>query len=158
MVYNGTPYPPTPRCGKCGGGVWEGAKPRDWLAGEVQTEFNVRARMSCKLVSMRVLIVVCWLLVRALTSCKLVSMRVLSPLSYVGFLCTFCVQCGLFKDLCRTMWAFCRAVWIRRFCLDPAAVSPFRLSPIDGVSGRPYGAFRAFSLASQKLCGFLQDS
>ena len=36
MIHN----PPTPRCGKCGGGVWEGAKPRVWLAGEVQTDFN----------------------------------------------------------------------------------------------------------------------
>ena len=56
--------------------------------------------------------VVCWLLARALMSCKLVSMRVLSPLSYVGFLCNFCVQCGLFKDLCRTMWAEMLRVWL----------------------------------------------
>ena len=48
----------------------------------------------------------------ALMSCKLVSMRVLSPLSYVGFLCVFCVQCGLFKDLCRTMWAEILRVWL----------------------------------------------
>ena len=38
--------------------------------------------VKCKRISMR-----------ALLSYKLVSMRVLGPLSYVGFLCVFCVQC-----------------------------------------------------------------
>ena len=57
--------------------------------------------VKCKRISMR-----------ALMSCKLVSMRVWSPLSYVGFLCVFCVQCGLFKNLCRTMWAEILRVWL----------------------------------------------
>ena len=57
--------------------------------------------VKCKRISMR-----------ALLSCKLVSMRVLGPLSYVGFLCVFCVQCGLFNDLCRTMWAEILRVWL----------------------------------------------
>ena len=57
--------------------------------------------VKCKRISMR-----------GLLSCKLVSMRVLGPLSYVGFLCVFCVQCGLFNDLCRTMWAEILRVWL----------------------------------------------
>ena len=57
-------YPPTPRCGKCGGGVWEGAKPRDWYAGEVQTDFNERsAELQTGFNESFGPFVVCWLLV-----------------------------------------------------------------------------------------------
>ena len=57
-------YPPTPRCGKCGGGVWEGAKPRVWYAGEVQTDFNERsAELQTGFNESFGPFVVCWLLV-----------------------------------------------------------------------------------------------
>ncbi len=57
-------YPPTPRCGKCGGGVWEGAKPRVWLAGEVQTDFNESSdELQTGFNASLEPFVVCWLLV-----------------------------------------------------------------------------------------------
>ena len=57
-------YPPTPRCGKCGGGVWEGAKPRVWYAGEVQTDFNESsAELQTGFNESFGPFVVCWLLV-----------------------------------------------------------------------------------------------
>ena len=56
--------PPTPRCGKCGGGVWEGAKPRVWYAGGVQTDFNESsAELQTGFNESLGPFVVCWLLV-----------------------------------------------------------------------------------------------
>ena len=57
-------YPPTPRCGKCGGGVWEGAKPRVWYAGEVQRDFKESsAELQTGFNESFGPFVVCWLLV-----------------------------------------------------------------------------------------------
>ena len=110
--------PPTPRCGKCGGGVWEGAKPRVWYAGEVQTDFNERsAELQTGFNESFGPFVVCWLLV-----CFLRPMWVVQwPLSdHVGRNSS-CLACWWVVNWFQ--WQMC-CLGVRRFSMT--GVLPWR--------------------------------
>ena len=159
--------PPTPRCGKCGGGVWEGAKPRVWHASEVQTDFNESsAELQTGFNESLGPFVVCWLLV-----CFLRPMWVVQwPLSdHVGrnsscLACWWVVNWFQWQMCCLGVRRFsmtdvlprrsevfndrCAALAFGGFDVGPSVCGGFVFDLFPAVRT---GAFRADFVASKKV-------